>query len=361
MAQWNPEAIERYLAGVLGKPVSILSTTELGEVHDGGVKSYGYGTPVKIDLTTEGEAPRSLVLHTMSPGPFGHEHMSDRARILLWSHGAFNRLPQHVRSIDVGAFRCDGTLVSLGNSQEFCLLTEYADGAGYFHDLQRIRETDALTPLDRDRADALCDYLTGIHRNRGKDPGLYIRRVRELVGDGECIMGIVDSYPPHPQIPAELLKQIEHTCVEWRWKLKPMTHRLRQVHGDFHPWNILFGEGAQFRLLDRSRGEWGDPADDVACLTMNYVFFSLQRGGRLNGAFDELFRRFWNRYLDRTGDYEILSVVAPYFAFRALVMASPAWYPSLSDEVRAKLLAFVRVALGQDAFDPAEVNAYCGG
>ncbi len=361
MAQWNQESLERYLTSVVGKPVSILETTGLGEAQEGDVKNYGYGTPVKIDFTAEGEEPRSLVLHTMSPGPFGHENMSDRARILLWSHGAFNRLPNHVRSLDVAAFQCDGTLVPLGKAQEFCLLTEYADGTGYAKDLQRIRETDALTSLDKDRADALCDYLGGIHRNRGKDPGLYTRRVRELIGDGECIMGIIDSYAGHAEIPVEMLKQIEHTCVEWRWKLKPLTHRLRQVHGDFHPWNILFADGAQFRLLDRSRGEWGDPADDVACLTMNYIFFALQHGGRFEGPFAELFRRFWDRYLDRTGDFELPSVLAPYFAFRALVMASPAWYPELPEGVRDKLLAFVRAVLGEDTFDPAKVNAYCGG
>jgi aminoglycoside phosphotransferase (APT) family kinase protein len=50
--------------------------------------------------------------------------------------------------------------------------------------------------------------------------------------------------------------------ITWRLRLKSLTHRLRQVHGDFHPWNILFRSAAEFSLLDRSRGEYGDPADD---------------------------------------------------------------------------------------------------
>ena len=100
----------------------------------------------------------------------------------------------------------------------------------------------------------------------------------------------------------QLLKEIEQQCVDWRWRLKDRVHRLRQVHGDFHPWNILFREGTDFVLLDRSRGEWGEPADDVTCLTMNYLFFSLQRSGRLDGNFESLFRRFWDRYLAKSGD-----------------------------------------------------------
>jgi hypothetical protein len=43
-----------------------------------------------------------------------------------------------------------------------------------------------------------------------------------------------------------------------------------------------------------------------------------------------------------------------------LVLASPVWYPSLSDDVRQKLLAFILKVFEQDTFDPRQVNAYCG-
>jgi aminoglycoside phosphotransferase (APT) family kinase protein len=157
-----------------------------------------------------------------------------------------------------------------------------------------------------------------------------------------------------------LLKQIEQHCIDWRWDLKNRVHRLRQVHGDYHPWNILFREGTDFVLLDRSRGEWGEPADDVACLTMNYVFFSLQRSGRLDGNFESLFRGFWERYLANSGDTAMLQVVAPFFAFRGLVMAHPVWYPKLAESVRQKLFNFIHAVLDRDIFDPGEVNHYCG-
>jgi len=143
--------------------------------------------------------------------------------------------------------------------------------------------------------------------------------------------------------------------------LKDRVHRLRQVHGDFHPWNILFQERTtDFVLLDRSRGEWGEPADDVTSLTMNYLFFSLQRSGRLEGSFESLFRRFWERYLDKSGDTEMLRVAAPFFAFRGLVMAHPVWYPNLPAGVRERIFNFIHAVLSQDAFDPNEVNRYCG-
>jgi aminoglycoside phosphotransferase family enzyme len=171
-------------------------------------------------------------------------------------------------------------------------------------------------------------------------------------------MGLNDSYPPQHNSD---LQEIERRCVDWRWRVKHRVHRLRQVHGDFHPWNILFRDGEDFGLLDRSRGEWGDPADDVSCLTMNYLFFSLQRSGRLDGNFEALFLRFWDRYLEKSGDQEILEVVAPFFVFRGLVMANPLWYPKLSNEVRKKLFNFMLAVLSKERFDPQEVNHYCAG
>ena len=361
MPDLDRDKLSSYLESLIGTAVRIVSLSLLGEaVAVGAVKGFGYGIPVMVEYEVSGER-RKAVLETTSPGPFGHDHMSDRAQMLLWDHEAYNHLPLHAHALDVGGFARDGSLLSLGNVEEFFLLVEHVEGHGYIRDLARLQAGGKLTDLDLARADALCDYLADIHREKGPDPGLYVRRIRELVGHGECIMGLLDSYPPrHGFITPELLEGIERRCVAWRWRIKGRTHRLRQVHGDFHPYNILFGDGTRFRVIDRSRGEWGEPADDVTSLTGNYLFCSLQQNGRLAGSFETLFRRFWDRYLEKTGDREMLAVAAPFYAFRGLVMASPLWYPTLDEDVRRKLFSFLMEVLDAESFDPGRVNIYCG-
>jgi len=350
------KALEEYLAEVFGCPVQVLRAGELGRElrpAEEELKGYGYGKPFIIVASVGGEE-KQMVLETVRPGPFGHEYRSDRAAILLWQYEAFNKLPRHVRAIDVGAFTRDGRLKSLGDCGEFFLLVEKAEGALYHVDLDRIMDEWRLTDLDERRCLALADYLAEIHAVKRKDPGLYVRRMRDLVGHGECIMGLIDSYPPGLEYaPEELLKRIEHACVEWRWKLKRKAHRLSQVHGDFHPWNVMFRPGTtDFTLLDRSRGDWGEPADDLTAMTINYIFYSVRAKGRLEGPFERLFEAFWDRYLALTGDEEVLSVVQPFYAWRGLVVASPIWYPTLKPEVRVRLFNFILNVLETEHFEP---------
>jgi hypothetical protein len=299
--------LQEYFASLYNKDVSIDCVCELGkkteEAAKTELKGFGYGKPYLIEFTIGGKR-RSVVLETLRlGGGFGHDHFSDRAQILIWQHSAFNKLPRHVRSIDVGAFTKDCELKSVGDCAEFFIVTELVEGQLYNIDLDRLKETQRITKLDIDRCKALSDYLVEIHKVKGDIPELYLRKIRDLVGHGECIFGLTDSYPSGlPYISPRDFVEIEKKCVEWRWKLKHKTFRLSQVHGDFHPWNIMFRKGVDFTLLDRSRGEWGEPADDVSTLTINYVFYSLQTYGKLDGPFERLFSLFWKNYLAKTAD-----------------------------------------------------------
>ncbi len=114
----------------------------------------------------------------------------------------------------------------------------------------------------------------------------------------------------------------------------------------------------EFKLLDRSRGEWGEPADDVSCMTINYIFFSLQRSDQMGGVFQQLHDRFWGSYLALRPDNHLVEVIQPWFAWRALVLASPIWYPTISNEIRRKLLNFAHRVMMSERYDFRAVNQY---
>ncbi len=365
------KALARYLEAVLGDVVQVQAVRPLtgdgssivgkepGVLQGHDLKAFGYGRPIQIDLLLNG-VPRSYVLSTMRGGSgFGHDHKADRAGTLIWSHDAYGKLARHVASVDVGFFTREGQLQSAGGAEEYFLLMEKVEGAAYWLDLERIQAEGKAIDLDFDRAGALSGYLATIHAEKGQDEQLYFRRIRDLIGHGEGIMGILDGYPTeYPLFPSKQQYVVESGCAAWRQYLKEKTARLSIVHGDFHPWNILFRKGTDFTLLDRSRGEWGEPADDIAALSINFLLFSLLRSGRMEGPFRELFDLFYGAYLERTGDLDLDAVIPPFYVFRALVIASPRWYPDLPEEVRIKLFRFVQTMLRVEQFDHRDLNRY---
>jgi hypothetical protein len=357
-------ALAEYLAGALGAPAEILGVRALGTgVSIDDPKGFGYGVPFEVECAVGG-VPRSFVVSRTRPAQgFGHDYPADRAWQALYGHAAYNTFPGHVRSLDVGFVRRSGLLVSASDAVEFFQLVEKAEGALYWLDLQRLL-TAALAPGDLERAEALARFLASAHAEKREEPTLYHRRIRELVAHGECLMGILDSYPhPYPLLPPAVCETLEQAAVSWRWRLRGRVHRLSRVHGDFHPWNILFREGTDFSVLDRSRGEWGEPADDVSALAVNYLFFGLRRSGGAAGTvaepFSTLFQIFVETYLRHSGDRELLDVLPPFFAFRALVIAHPRWYPTLSPEVRTALIAFARRMMAARRFEPDDLRMRC--
>jgi hypothetical protein len=315
-------------------------------------KEAGYGEPLKVSLQDADGTLRSLVFRTAASNEFGHDRRADRAEQILLAFDTFNAVPAHIRALDMGAITPTG-LRSLRDAGELYLITTFAEGQLYADDLRRIAREGATT-ADLDRCEALARWLVELHEIcRPADPVAWRRVVRDLLGHGEGIFGVVDAYPPDvPGASRACLQRIEHKCLEWRWRLRDRSDRLHRTHGDFHPFNIVFSEGTRFTALDASRGGRGDPADDLTALAINYVFFALQAPGSWRRGFGPLWRRFWDSYLSGSGDGEVLGTAAPFLAWRALVVACPRFYPALEAGARAALLDLAEEALDTARFAP---------
>lgn len=306
---------------------------------------------------------RSYVIKALIHEGLGHDYPSDRAAVFLLDLDEYNNLPCHVKAMDVLAEMDDHSLKSVGGGKEYYLLMEKADGDNYFNDLDGFAAKDRLAERDKKKIVAMASYLAHIHSVKKDAKTLYFRKLRDTVGHGECLMGVFDTYPDGVLSYEEMADVIKKS-VDWIARLKPKFRRLSQIHGDFHPGNIWFrkagsdGECADFVLLDRSRGPWGEPADDVTALTINYIFFSIKYHGEVSRAFLEGLKLFFEEYLKRSRDKEISGVVAPFYAFRGAVVGNPVFYPDITPEQRGLIFKFVRNVLDSDMFEIEKVKDY---
>lgn len=343
----NEDAIKAYLHREFRDIISV-EIRKLGS----GVQGSGF----LIDMKTA-SGMRSYVVKTLIPEGLGHDYPSDRASVFLLDLDEYRRLPNHVKAVDVLAEMQDGTIKSIGGGREYYLLMERGEGRDYFNDLSEFSGRRELSLSDREKIKSMASYLVRIHAVKKQSKTLYWRKLRDTVGHGECLMGVFDTYP-EGTLPVESMSGIIKKSVDWIYRLRPRHARLSQIHGDFHPGNIWFRDGSDFILLDRSRGPWGEPADDITALAINYLFFSVRNHGKVQGAYQEGLEMFFDLYIRSSADEELNEVVAPFFAFRAAVIANPVFYPDLTPEARRKIIRFAENVLSADRFDPRLVNSY---
>jgi hypothetical protein len=345
----NEDAIKSYLKNKFKDAVRI-DITKLGA----GVHGAGF----LIEIQTAEEI-KQYVIKGLFPEGLGHDYPSDRAQVFLLDLETYNELPKHAKAVDVLAEMPDGSIKSIGGGKEYYLLMERVEGRDYFNDLREFAKKDRLDSIDIKKIKAMTSYLAGIHSVKRDSRSLYWRKIRDIIGHGECLMGVFDIYPDGT-MGYEEMAEIEKMCIDWRAKIKRKTHRLCQIHGDFHPGNIWFKENTDFVLLDRSRGPFGEPADDITALCINYIFFSVMYHGNVRGAYLEGINLFFDEYVKLTKDEELFEVVAPFFAFRGAVVANPVFYPELGSESRKKIFNFIKMAMLSDIFEIKRINDYLG-
>lgn len=346
----NEKAIKAYVLNRFRDVINV-EIRKLGS----GVQGSGF----LVQMQTK-EGFRSYVVKSLLSEGFGHDYPSDRAAVFLQDLDEYGNLPNHVQAVDVLAEMADGTVKSVGGAKEYYLMMEKVEGRDYFNDLADFAGKEHLEDRDIAKISAMASYLGRIHAVKKESKTLYWRKLRDTVGHGECLMGVFDIYPDGT-LPYEEMADIIKKSVDWTYRLKPYCRRLSQIHGDFHPGNIWFKEDAEFIVLDRSRGPWGEPADDLTALAINYIFFSIRSHGDVRGSYLEGLKLFIDEYIRVSGDAEILAVTAPFFAFRCAVVANPVFYPNLSADARTKIFNFTRAVLSAERFGVERVNEYLYG
>ncbi len=361
-----PESVvQKYLSEKEGAPVKILEYEKLGS----GWHGVGYKVKFKIQSSKSKGNPNNLikevVLRTLMPVNFGHDWLSDRAGSFVLQHQLAQEIPNHIGSFDVSGYSKGGKLVSLGDIKEFFHVVKVAKGVPYSDDLDRIKGTGELKDGDLEKAQILSDYLVRLHGKKFKGSREELRSIRrrhnrDAVGHGEMMMGVIDTYPDKFDFATgEELADLICRTVKFREKIKDIPVVPCRMHGDFHPGNIMF-DGRKMTVLDASREMFGDPADDMTSMAINYIWFAVMQTGKFDGPFAKLFDVFWKNYFKKTGDRLIAKTAGVFFAFRGVVVAHPFFYSRQTDSVRRKMMRFVENVLDDKVFDPEKIDQYLG-
>lgn len=346
------EQVKLFLEKHFLQKVEILKFSKLGT----GFMATGYS----VDFKIKGET-RRVVIRAISPVGFSNDYPADRMASFWIQHHSAKLLPKHINSLEIMGFnQKTAEIGKVGNFDEFFQILEWAEGEEYLADFERILTTEQATNKDIKRVIILSDYLVQIHKKKfkGKEDvasSLYKRHTRDYVGS-RFMVDVLDTYPSEISFASwNKLHKLVDSVYRYREKSKNKFERLSKVHGDFHPGNIRFQENGKFLVLDASRVIWGEPADDVACLGINYLWYALRQTGKFKGVFRDLFNIFWQNYLDKSKDKEIKKVLPLFMAIRSVVLKHPLYF-STGDKVRKKLMIFSRQALAKEDVEAALDN-----
>ena len=343
----SKEAIQDFLRQQFGKYARLQNIEKLG--------TGWHGLGSRVTFTIKGEK-RKVVLRTINSIGFGHDGPWDRAKVLISQH-QHSKIPNHIHSLGIGGINGNQSL-SVGDCSEFFQIVEEVEGNWYTDDLNRMDQGNFL-PEDLKKAEILAEYLVELHSQQFKgDPdiakSLRLRHTRDCIGQSEMLMGVLDTYPEKVTFATKQdLLNLVKAAIDFRAKMPEP--RLVRMHGDFHPGNIVW-EGEKLTVLDASRFHWGDPADDVTCLAINYLWRGIV--GEPQKMYHKLFKTFWDRYQAIRKDPTLEKIAPLFFAFRTSVVCHPVFYPNQSDATRKKMLDFAMTCLRDEQFYPDNLQRY---
>lgn len=210
------------------------------------------------------------------------------------------------RSID-GGFAFDGD----GEPLDWVVVMARFDQAHLF---DRLAAGNRLT---RDDARALADVVAAFHRAAEPQSGWGgAKGVRFTIETNEATLRrfVPDVFED------DRVTRVTKASLDWLARLEPLLERrrdggmVRRCHGDLHLGNICLHNGRP-TLFDAIEFN-----DDFACIDVFYDLAFLIMDLQARGHAD-LAAAVFNRYLERTGDFEALPALPLFLSLRAIIRA----------------------------------------
>jgi aminoglycoside phosphotransferase (APT) family kinase protein len=352
------DQLEKVLEAKFDAELSVVEISKLGE------GTYGETYRIEFDVSSAVDA---VVIKQIFPSQFGHDYIADRARMLLLADQMYDPLKGHIDSHGLIRISEERSFRNFRNEgDEFLLVTQEVSGTEYQSYLEDILRRGEPSPRDEAMVSELAEYLARLHRADPPDAmdrdSVYVRQIRESVGGNEGIMGNFDTYELDSEqfafINSQDVQNLTKCSIEWWRACQGNSHRLTRVHGDFHAGNIFVRESGgntdRFELIDRSRGPWGEPANDVFCLLSDLIVYSQRAEFSGDDPFESLARIFVDRYLEETGDQDLFKFAPGFLAWRMIFLMNPKYYDHIGADTRETLLEFTKGLLQERNIDDVD-------
>ncbi|NUL18894.1 hypothetical protein HUN27_18765 [Agrobacterium tumefaciens] len=312
---------QRALGEILKEDTIIL---EIEPQIDTGAKRFGVTQTVIIHVEIEGCAKKYFL-----KSPFEHlysEEMPwDSAKEVYWRTNGYHSCPAHVPLLAAGYVNAKGLVETRGTlGDKLVMIEPEIEGLPFrfFFDSSRpYSEQEGLS-----HATLISEYFRTLHIEEPdlNAPAKYYRSLRDAFWNPTIRLLHANSlfWSAFPNRTAFITEKL----LEWQTRLAQNPQRLRRVHLDFHPWNIILNDTG-VNVIGRRIPGYGDPADDIACIMANDYVFSLSSHGTLahgfRRCFCELLRYYTVEAFPNDPKGELLT---PFFAKRLILFLSPTHY-----------------------------------
>ncbi len=341
------EELSKVLTSRIGKEVIVTDIQLVGS----GYHSEGY----KI-ITKDGNC---YFVKKIKSEDLGFEFPERKVNSLLVSHGMLKRhMNSHPNSIGI-AIKNQSLkfLPEINDKTEVYHFQEYGgEGKNYLEILNSKQNKNELDSIDKEEIEQLVDFVAKIHsvkhpsQDKRKLTAVYNDWLRSVIGHPEYLLQLLhaigeDSPALKPKDQGKYLALM----LENMHYFKNKPERVVALHGDFWGANAFFRQDGTLFMIDYSRMPWGDAGFDIGFWISVYLM-GYHKDKERSKYFRKLGEYFLDKYIEKTGDKEVLNTMVYSLGLVAAMYASPTWVPGIDSDVRIKYFNHVCEMLKRKEF-----------
>lgn len=273
----------------------------------------------------------------------GYEVPERKVYSLLVGDAMSKRVGNEPRSVGVVVLNNKAVKIpEINEDSQFYHLQEFgADGVSYWSLLNERRQKEKVDENDLRELDLIVDFIAKVHSvkhpscDREKLDAVYNDSLRSVLANPELALMLLHDFPKDDKfMPLKTQKEIVGLMFEFMHKYKNRSDRLCALHGDFWGGNAFLKDG-KLEVIDFSRIPWGDAGVDVGWWFSQYLAIYHQTK---NKYFKELGELFLKKYIEKTGDEEVLKSSGLVFGLLVAIYLSRRFYPVVEEEYARRFL-----------------------